>query len=79
MRYSARLLERIEQLTEYLINNTQTPPKEIEAYYEFCYNVLVNGRKLDESNNIGLMNVLLEEDFAKFHLALWDDLWTTKK
>lgn len=63
-------MQKIEQVTEYLINNTSTPAEEVEAYYEFCYKLLMKARNVDESNNTDLIDVLLEEDCSKLHLAL---------
>lgn len=70
MIYSARLLEKIEKLTEYLIKNTRPSLEEVETYYEFCYDLLVERRKLDESSNKKTQDALLEDDNSKLHLAL---------
>lgn len=71
IKYSARLLEKIEGLCEYLINNSRLLPEEIEAYYEFCYDLLLERRKLDESSHRYLLNdALLEDDVSRLHLAL---------
>jgi hypothetical protein len=72
MIYSARLLEKIEELTEYLINNTQPSLEEVKTYYDFCYDLLVERRKLDEdeSSNKKTQDALLEDDLSKLHLAL---------
>jgi hypothetical protein len=70
MKYSVKLLEKIEELTEYLVNNTQASFEEVETYYEFCYDLLMERRKLDKSSHKIIQDALLEDDVSRLHLAL---------
>lgn len=72
MKHSAMLMQKIEKLTEYLINNTSVRKDLVEAYYEFCYELLKKARKLDESNNPDLLESLLEEDYSVLYWALYE-------
>lgn len=67
---SAKVLSKIEQIAEYLVNNTRTPIEEVECYYEFCYKILLKARQFDESSNTDLIDVIFEEHVKSLHLAL---------
>ena len=41
---STLLVAETEKLCEYLINNSSLPEKEIELFYEFCYQTLLKAR-----------------------------------
>ncbi len=70
MNTAVRICEEMDKIGEFLINRAH-PDGEVEAFYEFGYNILKKARERDETyHNPDLAAASLEQDLSNIYLAL---------
>lgn len=68
MIFANLLWQKINTITEYVRLNADVTCKDVEEYYEFCYDVLVGCRERGD----GYGSTELELDIARLHVGLYE-------